>query len=365
MVRPCHRRRRRECAGGDDGDCVPAAPDGAAGRWRGCRRRTACATATGADCAAARVPGCVWRAWNRRATRPGCYPDGRPHHGPAVGGAPSPPLPRRVVSYSLFWSPARGAGYRGRRHPLAEFAHGLWRSVEAARAVGGWRVRVYHDGTAERALRRLRAAHPPHLLECVRVAVPPDLRGRRYLGCLFRLLAADDRRDVDVFLSRDLDDPLDPEGLRLVERRWLAAGPVPMHTQAEPYDTPTRRGMANLGWFGQRNDLVAAAVAGGAPPPPAMGAAVLRFARTPGNDRYTADEEFLTDVWIPAMREWWRRAAPRRPGRHPPAVVGLPSHPYRRSGRRSQRTSVAWRRFRAGPLPPPELAAGDAVVPLG
>lgn len=79
---------------------------------------------------------------------------------------------------------------------------------------------MYHDGSVDRLLDRFRGAFPSNVLRCIRVTLAADLRGRRYAGCLLRLLAADDPT-VDVFLSRDLDDPLDPEGLRLVEARWV------------------------------------------------------------------------------------------------------------------------------------------------
>jgi hypothetical protein len=64
------------------------------------------------------------------------------------------------VSFSLFWGPARGQGFRGRHHPLEQYAFGLWRAVHAARAAG-WGVCVYHDGSVEAVLDRFRAAFPP------------------------------------------------------------------------------------------------------------------------------------------------------------------------------------------------------------
>lgn len=343
---PCHRRRRGECGGGG-GDCAPAARPP-----HGCRRRTACAGArTRGECSAA--AGCAWRRWGRTARAPGCYADGSAAARPPP--PPAAPVPRRVVAYSLFWGAARGRGHRGRRHPLREYAHGLWRNVRAARDAG-WLVHVYHDGTAEPALRRCRAAFPPSVLRCVRVDLAPDLRGRWYLGCLFRLLAADDPA-VDVFLSRDLDDALDPAGLRLVESRWLGASSPPaaaMHIQAERYDTPFRTRMANLGWFGQRNDLVRRLR-----PTTTMAAAIAAFARADpvGHDRYTADEEFLTDVWIPAVQQR------RLHGGGAPLVARVPSHAFRQAVGR--RRTTAWRQFQAGPLPPPSLAATDATVRLG
>lgn len=81
----------------------------------------------------------------------------------------------RVVSFSLFWGAARGRGYQGQCHTLAEYASGLWHNVPIA-VSEGWMVRVYHDGSVEAVLRPLRLAFPTTQLQCVRVRVPPDLR---------------------------------------------------------------------------------------------------------------------------------------------------------------------------------------------
>ena len=146
MPRPtarCHTKRGRRCAGA----CVRT-PTG------GCRQRTPCAEisnpallAPAADATACATAGCEWRRWNRRAQRLDCYP--------------RLPFPRRIVSYSLFWGPARGAGHGGRCHPLSEYRLGLWMALRAAQQTGwdqgGGRpsdggVHVYHDGTVDRAL---------------------------------------------------------------------------------------------------------------------------------------------------------------------------------------------------------------------
>jgi hypothetical protein len=148
-------------------------------------------------------------------------------------------------------------------------------------------------------------------LRCIRVDLPAALRGRRYLGCLLRLLAADDP-SVDLFVSRDLDDGLDPAGLRLVARRLGPRRRANAHVQAEPYATPHRADMFNLGWFGQRR----------LPGQPSVRDAIARFVRPPANDYYTADEVFLTDVWVPLLRA---RLGARL------GLVGLPSHAYRRA----------------------------------
>lgn len=180
------------------------------------------------------------------------------------------------------------AGWTARPPP---YQFGLWQSVRVA-AAAGWAVHVYHDGSVETVLRRFRHAFPPTVLRCIRVRLGAGLQGLRYVGCLWRLLAADDPA-VDVFLSRDLDDPLDPEGLRMVEDRWLARRPIAgVHRQSEPYDTPRRRNMVNLGWYGQRR----------IPGQPSIAPAIAAFARNGAHDYYTADEEFVTDVWIPASR---------------------------------------------------------------
>lgn len=239
-------------------------------------------------------------------------------------------FPRRIVTYSLFWGPNTGIGFEGRRHQLHEYAYGLWKSIMVA-STHGWGVCVYHDGSVESVLRRFRFAFPPCVLRCVRVDIPKWLRGRRYLGCLWRMLAADDPR-VDVWLSRDLDDPLDPTGLKMVTKRWVEGAPESdMHIQAEPYSTPERTQMINLGWFGQRNNWRHRPVS-------SLRATLIAYLRnTPvlKADRYTADEEFLTDVWVPLMCS----------RKHSGRVIPLPSHPYRRAGPTPKRRCAAWRRF--------------------
>ena len=144
-------------------------------------------------------------------------------------------------------------------------------------AAAGWGVHVYHDGSVESVLGRFRHTFPPHVLRCIRVRLVPQDDTLRYFGCLWRLLAADDPT-VDVFLCRDLDDPLHPDGLRVVETRWPASSGV--HCQAEPYDTPRRRGMVNLGWYGQRR----------LPGQPSLASAIAAFARGGDRDYYTADD---------------------------------------------------------------------------
>ncbi len=75
----------------------------------------------------------------------------------------------------------------------------------------GWGVRVYHDGSAKNVLCRFRRAFPLNVLRCIRVRLPLEWQTRSYLGTFFRLLVADDPY-VDVWLSRDLDDPLSAGG---------------------------------------------------------------------------------------------------------------------------------------------------------
>lgn len=343
---PCHRRKRHRCNDADGQCMLMPAEHGST-----CRRATACARATARDCQTGRVAGCTWRRWNRRSRRLGCYDDGR---NPTTHNNNNHNLltpPRRFVSYSLFWGPARGAGYRGQCHSLAEYAYGLWKSVGVALA-RRWGVLVYHDGSVEPVLARFRQAFPSSswggAVRFVRVDVAPALRGRRYLGCLFRLLAADDPT-VDVFLCRDLDDPLDPKGLDVVERRFLPVPRLRAHYQSERYDTPHHTHMANLGWYGQKNDHHRQSRA--------MHDAIVRFVSGGRNDHYTADEEFLTHHWLR-----------RQPAS---AVARLPSHPYRRAPPppSARRRIAAWRAFWHGRRPSAHTAAAqaatDAVVRLG
>jgi hypothetical protein len=236
-------------------------------------------------------------------------------------------------------------GFRGRAHALAEYQYGLWRSIQTAQAAG-WLVQVYHDGSVDGVLDRFRASFPPNVLQCIRVVLAPDLQRRRYLGCLLRLLAADDPT-VDVFLSRDLDDPLDAAGLHMVETRWLHHAGSGVHYHSEPYSTPERQNMVNLGWYGQKNGDRASV--------PSLAATVLSFVRADpaGTDYYTADEVFLTDVWLPALR---RAGAVGRTTR-------LPSHPFRKPATPHARRSAAFRKFLRR-RPPPGLSRLDRQVRL-
>lgn len=215
-------------------------------------------------------------------------------------------------------------------------AYGLWTSVRVA-SRHGWGVHLYHDGSVEHVLQRFREAFPAMHLRCIRVELAPDLRGRSYIGCLFRLLAADDP-NVDTWLSRDLDDPLDAAGLRMVTERWLHQRPnSDVHYQRERYDTPFRRSMVNMGWYGQRNvSSVEESISMSRRPSVSDAiAAYLRERPIAETDRYTADEEFLTDVWIPLLR---KSGFAHR-------ITRLPSHPYRRKGCAPSRRPRAWQQF--------------------
>ena len=330
---PCGRRRKAACA--STSDCVLQA------RTKRCVRNHPCNAATDADGCRA-DGGCEWRRHNRRSAHDGCYPT----RGAAPARGPALARHRRIVSYSLFNAGGGAAiapGYRGVRHDLGEYAYGLFRACRLAeQRMGAWGIRVYHDGSAEPWLARFRGAFP-RVLRCVRVDLPPRHRARRYLGCLFRMLPADDPA-VDVFLVRDLDDILDPKGLTHLERRWLGDPNAALHVQAERYDTPRRRRMYNLGWYGQKN----------IPARPSFRAALrdwLRDNPVGVTDRYTADEEFLTDVWVPAMR-----AAGA-------GLASLRSHPYRRGRSKTQRQrDREWRSFVGQPRPYAVDGAGDEVV---
>ena len=140
------------------------------------------------------------------------------------------------MSYSLFWGRARGKGYKAVNQTLATYQHGLFRAVINAQKES-WGVRVYHDGSVEQVLRRFRLFFSPHELQCVRGLMPPSWSSRRYVGCLLRLLPANDP-SLDVFLCRDLDDQLSCTSLRRMEAAWLTASKrKPIHVQAEPYHT--------------------------------------------------------------------------------------------------------------------------------
>ena len=249
--------------------------------------------------------------------------------------------PVRVISYSLFWGGARGVGFQGMQHSLKEYAFGLWRSIPIAAAMG-WLVCVYHDGSVDPVLRRFWATFPPNQLRTVRVILPADLHGHKYAGCLLRLLAADDPA-VDVFLLRDLDDPLDAAGLQMVTDRWLPRRRSAVHIQSEPYHTPQHRNMANMGWYGQRNTT------GG----PSVVAHMLQFLRREGSDHYCADEEFLTHVWLKELRR----------ENHSGIVMKLPSHPYR-SGVAPEDRDAAFQTFWQRKPVPPRPPGRDVVLDL-
>jgi hypothetical protein len=256
-----------------------------------------------------------------------------------------------VISFSLF--AGRAPGFRGQRHTPVEYAYGLWRALEviANHHNNKWAVHVYHDGNVEGLLSRFRGAYyGTGLLRCFRVQVPPAIgrQGRRYLGCLYRLLAADDRR-VEAFVSRDLDDPLDPAGLLLTERRWLSDPTSNVHRQAERYDTPDRANMVNLGWFGQRSRHPPHGGGGGRwctrQPLVRQALRVWLWSQPQAQtDRYTADEEFLTDVWIPALRH--SGCVGHR------GITPLQSHRFRRGVTAHQRNrNQRWRSFYYNPRP--------------
>lgn len=199
-----------------------------------------------------------------------------------------------------------------------------------------------------------------------------------YVGCLWRLLASDDP-SVDAFICRDLDDPLDPRGLVMLQNRWLnrpASSFAGVQYQEERYDTPRRRSMVNLGWYGQRR------LPGGSQP--SVAAAIASFARDGQHDYYTADEEFVTDVWIPApwammcecvhvhpprsspcdARATWATppdcpATPTAARCRPPAAVPPPSSNLQ------WLLARAYRSFLRTQLPSVDLSGRDMVVRLG
>ena len=181
---------------------------------------------------------------------------------------------------------------------------------------------------------------PSNILRCIRVDVAPDLKSHRYLGCLFRLLAADDP-NVDIFLCRDLDDALHPDGLRLVDGpQWPSGSSV--HFQSESYDHPHRSNMANLGWFGQRNIERRGR--------PSVHVAILQYIRGVTNtDYYTTDEVFLTDVWLPLQ---------------PKPITRLPSYPFRRALLPPSRRPKQYRAFMYSRRPSVDLSRNDAVLML-
>jgi hypothetical protein len=89
-----------------------------------------------------------------------------------------------------------------------------------------------------------------------------------------------------------------------------------------------------------------------------MRTALDRFLQDPANDYYTADEDFLRRVWIPAVRRATGCGPPKR----------LPSHAYRRGvPTRVRAHDAAFRRFQR--LPVPSGAAGrndrESSVTLG
>ena len=331
----CHRRRKHDCEG--DNACT----------WRGqsCRKRTKCSPFRDQRMCAQKS-GCVW--CNRS-----CQPDGSVALFQSVQ---CPVMPRRVVSYSLFWGRAQGRGYKGMNHTLAAYQHGLFRAVVNARKEK-WGVRVYHDGSVEKVLRRFRVFFPPHELQCIHVLIPPSWSCRRYVGCLLRLLPADDQ-SVDVFLCRDLDDQLSCTSLQRMEAAWLMAPKRqrnPIHVQAEPYHTVVdgsvrRNGdIINLGWFGQINTEV------NAMHNTSMAECIVRYISgdpTGEYDYYTADEEFVTDIWVTntlGITAWKKRGACKLPS------IRLPL------GRRT----IAYRQFLATASPKRCNANVDAQIRLG
>ena len=292
----CSRRKLRNCVTPDGGCLVHA-------DTRRCRTASTCAQAHADDCEDGQVPGCVWRKWNARAKRRGCYPPLRAVQAPATAAVPrlAPVLVlgvRRVISFALFWGEARGVGYGGQRHRMREYAYGLWHALQVARAAH-WEVVVYHDGTVENVLMLFRLEFKWPLFRCVYVRglTPTSLHRFRYLGSLFRLLPADDPT-VGVFLVRDLDDLLTPAALAHVEQRWLSDAESLVHVQRERFSAGGRSALASMAWFGQKRRTVA-------PTQAPRVATVIEQWVTGGRrrDRYGQDNVFLSVKWIPRLQQ--------------------------------------------------------------
>ena len=244
-------------------------------------------------------------------------------------GFPRPP----VVCYSLFWGAAKGIGFQNVPHTLEEYARGLWIAVRVA-SQKQWRVRVYHDGSVEAVLQRFRAQFTPSELEIVHVKLPHDLRHKKYLCCLLRLFAADDP-SVREFVCRDLDDGLRPDGLDMLTHKWLNNVHSGVHVQREAYSTDHVSPAVNMGWYGQRNGF------GSWQQRPKVIPMALQFFRMANTDYYTADETFLTKVWIPKLQH----------SGHAGTIMKLPSHPFR-SGHKS---TVAFHKFWNAPIGAPQI----------
>ena len=244
-------------------------------------------------------------------------------------GFPRPPL----VCYSLFWGAAKGVGYLSASHTLEEYARGLWIAVHVAQQ-NGWRVRVYHDGSVEAVLKRFRSYFTPAELEIVHVKLPHDLHHKKYFCCLLRLFVADDP-SVPVFVCRDLDDGLQTGGLNMLTRRWVNNAHSGVHVQQEAYATDHLPSAINMGWYGQRNSF------GSWAHRPKVIPLALAFFRKPTMDYYTADETFLTTVWIPKLQH----------SGHTGTIMKLPSHPFRDA----HRTTPTFRKFWSAPVGAPQI----------
>jgi putative endonuclease len=183
----------------------------------------------------------------------------------------------RVVSYSLFWGPAKGRGYRGESHDREEYIAGIYQSIPVATSCG-WVVRIHHDGNWDEALARFAACGRVEFVLCKHDTERP----LAYFGALWRLLPADDDR-VDVFLSRDADDPLHHEAME-VANRWVDDPSSIAHVQLEPYE----KGV-NMGWYGQKRINLEECVSD------------LIFEHATRCDRYAGDEDFLRETLLPIV----------------------------------------------------------------
>ena len=188
---------------------------------------------------------------------------------------------------------------------------GLWVTIRAAERAG-WLVRVYHDGTAESILERFRSRFDPALLEIVRVVLPPDMRKRKHLSKLLSMFAADDP-SVDVFVTRNLEEKLSAQGLRLLTSEWVETPDSGIQVAREGYRTDRYSHLNDPGWFGQRNTF------GDAHRPRFIPMVFAHFRANKANDWSHVDASFLTHFWIPVLQHTG----------HAGRIARIPSHSQR------------------------------------
>ena len=121
----------------------------------------------------------------------------------------------------------------------------------------------------------------------------------------------------------------------MLTQRWVNNAHRGVPVQREAYATVHLPSAINMGWYGQRNGF------GSWQQRPKVIPMALEFFRKVNMDYYTADETFLTTVWIPTLQN----------SGHTGTIIKFPSHPFRNE----HKTTPAFRKFWNAPLGAPKI----------